>query len=393
MMDITTERLPIKMWLDDIEPEALTQATHLANLPFAFSHIAIMPDSHLGVGMPIGGVLAATDTIIPNAVGVDIGCGMRAIQTDLTSIDKDGLVKILQDIRREIPVGFNHREKECDIKRMPGGQRLYAIDADNSYTPIVASQFTSAMKQLGTLGGGNHFIELQKGSDGFIWAMIHSGSRNLGKQVCDHYNRLAKELNSKWHTNVPKDWDLASLPVDSEEGQAYIAEMNYCLEFARANRAYMMETIKDSFKVHLGGNTVQELDIHHNYANLEKHFGRDVWVHRKGATSAQKDQIGIIPGSQGTASYIVKGLGNMWSFNSCSHGAGRKMSRGVAKKTLNFEAEKKLMDDQGILHGIRSVNDLDEAAGAYKDIDVVMNNQTDLVTKMVELKPLAVVKG
>lgn len=405
MFEVLSEKVPIKLWLNDIEDGALTQATHLANLPFTFSHVAIMPDSHQGVGMPIGGVLALEDTIIPNAVGVDIGCGMRAIKTDLTEISKEGLVKVLEDIRREIPVGFNHREKECDVSRMPGGRRLYALDQANSFTPIINREFSSAMKQLGTLGGGNHFIEIQKGrniynghyyadnEEEYIWVMIHSGSRNLGKQVCDNYNRLAKQLNSKWHTAVPKEWDLASLPVESEEGQFYINEMQYCLDFAKANRAFMMETIKNSFQVHHGAKIIDEIDVHHNYAAKEKHFGKDVWVHRKGATSADKDQIGIIPGSQGTSSYIVKGKGNMFSFKSCSHGAGRKMSRGVAKKTLNFENEKKLMDDQGILHGIRSVNDLDEAAGAYKDIDEVMENQKDLVDIVVKLKPLAVVKG
>jgi tRNA-splicing ligase RtcB (3'-phosphate/5'-hydroxy nucleic acid ligase) len=393
MIEINTQKVPIKMWLDDIEESAMKQIMNLANLPFTFSHVAIMPDSHSGYGMPIGGVLALEDTIIPNAVGVDIGCGMRAIKTDLTEINKDGLVKIMKDIRKEIPVGFKHREKECDISRMPGGTRLYSLDQSNSFTPIICREFSSATKQLGTLGGGNHFIELQKGDDGYIWAMIHSGSRNLGKQVCDHYNRVAKELNSKWHTAVPKEWDLASLPVESEEGQLYIDEMNYCLDFAKANRAFMMETIKDSFKRHNGAKIIDEIDIHHNYASKEKHFGRDVWVHRKGATSADKGQIGIIPGSQGTSSYIVEGLGNMWSFKSCSHGAGRKMGRNEAKRQLNLEDEKQKLDSQGILHSVRNVNDLDEASGAYKDIDIVMENQKDLVSIKVKLKPLAVVKG
>lgn len=311
-------------------------------------------------------------------------CGMHSIKTDITDIDKTNLVKILTDIRNEIPVGFAHRQKANEDKMpklniLPGG--------------IVEREYQSATKQVGTLGGGNHFLEIQKGDDGFIYAMIHSGSRNIGKQVCDYYNKIAKERNSMWHTAVPKEWELASLPVDSQEGTNYIEEMKYCMEFANNNRAFMMDTIKDSFKRHLGAKITWEYDINHNYAAKERHFGRNVWVHRKGATNAEKDQTGLIPGSQGTSSYIVKGKGNMWSFNSCSHGAGRKLARNVAKRTLNFNEEKKKLDDQGILHSVRNINDLDEAAGAYKDIDVVMGNQKDLVDIVVKLKPLAVVKG
>jgi len=327
-------------------------------------------------------------------------CGMHVVKFDLNEISKDTLVKILGDIRKYIPVGFNHREKEVDVKFMPKGQRHYALDENISWNPIVCREFSAATKQCGTLGGGNHFAEIQSGrdiqsvgEDNFIYAMIHSGSRNVGKQVCDHYNRVAKELNSKWHTNVPKEWDLASLPVDSEEGQYYINEMNWCLEFAKCNRQYMMDIIKQSFLEHTGARVLEELDVHHNYANEEKHFGRNVWVHRKGATSAQLGELGIIPGSQGTSSYIVEGLGNMWSFKSCSHGAGRRMGRNEAKKQLNLENEKKKLDEQGILHSVRNINDLDEASGAYKDIDIVMENQKDLVKIRTKLKPLAVVKG
>lgn len=393
MIEITTEKIPIKMWLTDIEDGAMKQAMNLANLPFAFDHIAVMPDAHSGFGMPIGTVLATNDVIIPNAVGVDIGCGMHSIKTDLTDIKKEDLVKILTDIRENIPVGFKHREKECDLSRMPGGQRLYALDEGNSWTPTINHQFRDAQKQMGTLGGGNHFIEIQKGDDGFIYAMIHSGSRNLGKQVADVYNKKAKELNSKWHTAVPKDWDLASLPADSEEGSTYINEMDFCVDFAKANRQMMMDDIKESFSKHVGAKVTWEYDIPHNYAKLEKHFGKNVWVHRKGATSAQAGEIGLIPGSQGTSSYIVEGLGNMFSFNSCSHGAGRKMGRNVAKRTLNFADEKAKLDKQGILHSIRNVDDLDEAPGSYKDINEVMNNQKDLVKITRKLTPLAVVKG
>ena len=248
--------------------------------------------------------------------------------------------------------------------------------------------------QLASLGSGNHFIEIQKGSDGHIWIMIHSGSRNLGKQVADHYNKVAQQLNEKWFSSVTKEWELAFLPADSDEGQAYIREMNYCVDFALANRKLMMDKIMAIFEI-LNKTIDFEpmINIAHNYASLEHHFGKDVWVHRKGATLARKGTIGIIPGSQGTKSYIVEGKGNPESFESCSHGAGRMMGRKQAQKTLNLEEEIKKLDDQGIIHGIRNVKDLDEASGAYKDIDVVMENQSDLVDILVELTPLAVIKG
>ncbi len=380
-------QLPIRMWLDDIEDGALDQIHHLAKLPFAFSHISIMPDSHQGYGMPIGGVLATKDVIIPNAVGVDIGCGMCAMKTSLTEIDTDTLKKIMGEIRNKIPVGFNHRKEMCDMDLMPDN----AGDCQ-----IISEQYQSARKQIGTLGGGNHFIEIQKGSDGHIWVMIHSGSRNLGKQVADHYNKIAIDLNKKWFSSVPEEWELAYLPVDLKEGQDYIREMQYCVDFALANRKLMMDNIIDIFDEVLQSEKLDFepiINIAHNYAKQEKHLGKEVWVHRKGATLADVDTVGIIPGSQGTKSYIVRGKGNILSFKSCSHGAGRRMGRKEAERTLNLEDEIRKLDDQGILHAIRGIHDLDEATGAYKDIDVVMKNQEELVEVLVELTPLAVIKG
>jgi tRNA-splicing ligase RtcB len=395
MKIIETQKKPIRMWLEEIEDGAMEQIKHLAELPFAFSHIAIMPDSHQGYGMPIGGVLATRDVIIPNAVGVDIGCGMCAVKTSLTEIDTDTLKKIMGEIRKQIPVGFEkHKEKQ---NGMPEGY------ADNRMT-VIPNELSNAQKSLGTLGGGNHFIEIQKGSDGHIWVMIHSGSRNLGKQVADHYNKIAIDLNKKWFSSVPEEWELAYLPVDSEEGQAYIREMQYCVDFALANRKLMMDRILTIFdnQFSIEGADINWpptftfepiINIAHNYAKKEKHLGKEVWIHRKGATLADVDTIGIIPGSQGTKSYIVKGKGNIQSFKSCSHGAGRKMGRKEAERTLNLEEEIKKLNDMGVIHGIRGVSELDEAPGAYKDIDVVMKNQEDLVEVLVELTPLAVIKG
>ncbi|MFA5695842.1 MAG: RtcB family protein [Bacilli bacterium] len=390
MKEITTEKLPIKMWLEEIEDGAMEQVKRLANLPFAFKHVAIMPDSHQGYGMPIGGVLATTDVIIPNAVGVDIGCGMCAVKTSLTELDTETLKKIMGEIRKCIPVGFEHQKESQDQSLMPftetfGGEKY-----------IVEREYKKALMQIGTLGGGNHFIEIQKGSDGHIWIMIHSGSRNLGKQVADYYNKIAEEMNEKYHSIVPKEWELAFLPVNSDEGQAYLKEMQFCVDFALANRKLMMSRVMSCFYEAITADNFKELEfinIAHNYAALEKHFGKEVWVHRKGATLASQDTIGIIPGSQGTKSYIVRGKGNIFSFNSCSHGAGRKMGRKEAERTLNLQEEIKKLDDQGILHAIRGVKELDEAPGAYKDIDIVMKNQEDLVDIVVELTPLGVVKG
>lgn len=394
-MIITTEKIPIKIWTDEIENGALEQAKNLANLPFAFKHIAIMPDTHQGFGMPIGGVLATKDVIIPNAVGVDIGCGMCAVKTSLTSIDKETLKKIMGEIRKAIPVGFNkHKEAQKGILT----PKLFFEQSQPD--TIFLKEYDNAELSLGTLGGGNHFIEIQKGSDGYIWIMIHSGSRNLGLKVAEHYNKIAIEKNKKWFSNTQKE--LNFLPIDSKEGQAYIREMKYCVEFALANRKLMMDRIKDIFyKTDMTRIGIPRLSIEfepminiaHNYANLENHFGENVWVHRKGATLATKDTIGIIPGSQGTKSYIVKGKGNPESFMSCSHGAGRKMGRNEAIKNLSLEEEIKRLNDVGVIHAIRGEKDLDEAPGSYKDIDVVMENQKDLVEILVELTPLAVIKG
>jgi tRNA-splicing ligase RtcB len=385
---ITTESIPVKLWLEEIEPAAEKQAKNLANLPFAFNHIAVMPDCHEGYGMPIGAVLAAKDAVVPNAVGVDIGCGMNAVRTSLEGIDFKDLKKIVELIRVAVPVGFRHQKKMQDESLMPELK-------DSDRLKVVTEEYEAALYQLGTLGGGNHFIEIQKGSDGFVWIMVHSGSRNLGKKVADHYNRQAERLNQQMHLSGESSKDLAWLPLKTDEAAGYMAEMSFCQHFAAANRKLIMQRILDIISETSANPVVfdQPVDIAHNYARQENHFGSDVIIHRKGATSAKLDEKGIIPGSQGSVSYIVSGLGNPESFMSCSHGAGRKMSRHKAQKTFDLREVVKSMDSQGIIHGIRSIRDLDEAPGAYKNIDIVMENQRDLVRIIVELKPLAVIKG
>jgi tRNA-splicing ligase RtcB len=380
---ITTERVPLKLWLSDIEDGALEQAKNLANLPFAFKHIAIMPDSHQGYGMPIGGVLAADHAIIPNAVGVDIGCGMCSLRTNLEEIDTERLKKVMGIIRETVPVGRKHHESRQDEKWMP--------QSDN-VLPIVEQEYERAKYQVGTLGGGNHFIEIQKGSDGYIWIMIHSGSRNIGYTVAKHYNDKAKEINDLWFSEVPKD--LSFFPVGTDEFTNYLNEMNYCIEFALNNRKLMMERVKNAFADVIGNVEFSDfINKPHNFASWENHFGQNVIVHRKGATRAREGELGMIPGSQGTSSYIVKGKGNEMSFTSCSHGAGRVMSRTEARNTLSVEEETERLEKMGVLHAIRSENDLDEAPSSYKDIKEVMSYQTDLIDIEIELTPLAVVKG
>lgn len=387
---ITSERIPIKLWLDDIEESALQQAKNLANFPFSTHHIAIMPDAHFGYGMPIGGVMATENVIIPNGVGVDIGCGMCSVQTSITDISTDTLKTILGGIRNAIPVGFKHHKKRQNSRLMP---KLESQGEINDL-PIVAKEYENALSQLGTLGGGNHFIEIQKGSDGFIWIMVHSGSRNIGYKVASYYNKLAIKLNSKWKSDIPKQWQLAYLPLNSHAGNQYKMEMDFCVGFALANREVMLERIKDIFLTFCSPVTFSEtINIAHNYAAVETHFHKEVVVHRKGATRARPGETGIIPGSQGTESYIVQGKGNSESFASCSHGAGRKLGRKQAQRQLNLQQEIKLLDRKGILHGIRSKRHLDEATSAYKDIQTVINNQVDLVDVLVILQPLAVVKG
>jgi len=380
--------IPIKMWVTDAEENALAQARNLANLPFVFKHVALMPDCHSGYGMPIGGVIATKGVVIPNAVGVDIGCGMCAMKTSLTEIPTETIKQIMSGIRDLIPLGFDHHKQAQDEALMPSLERV----PENG---IVRRQFTAAKKQIGTLGGGNHFIEIQKGSDNHVWVMIHSGSRNIGLKVAEHYNKLAIQLNERWHSTVEKKHDLAFLPIETQEAKDYFAEMQYCVDFAFANRLLMMENIKSVFAQVLGSSfsEVEFINIAHNYARWESHFDTKVIVHRKGATSARDGEIGIIPGSQGTKSYIVRGKGNPESFESCSHGAGRTMGRKQAQRELNLDEEIEKLNSKGIVHSIRNVRDLDEAPGAYKDIHTVMENQRDLVDILVELSPLAVIKG
>lgn len=379
---------PIKMWVNEVEPKAMEQIQNLASLPFVFKHVAIMPDVHAGKGMPIGGVLATRGVVIPNAVGVDIGCGMCAVKTSLNreQLPKEILTNgVMKHIRAEIPLGFDWHNTPQDEALMPSGHNFDKM-------PMVRNLYKSALKQLGTLGGGNHFIEIQYDETDAVWIMIHSGSRNLGAKIADYHTEKARFWCEKWYANPIKG--LEYMPIESDIARVYMSEMNYCVDFALANRALMMERIKAAFVAQFPEVKFEEMiNIAHNYASWENHFGENVLVHRKGATRAFSGEVGIIPGSQGTASYIVEGLGNAESFMSCSHGAGRLMSRTAAKANLNLQDEIARLDSAGVVHAMRTTKDLDEAPSAYKDIDEVIACELDLIRPIVKLRPLAVIKG
>lgn len=388
-------RVPVFSWCEDIDEGALRQVYNLAIHPIVFHHVAIMPDCHLGYGMPIGGVIACENAIVPNAVGVDIGCGVIAVRTNfspwwaLNDLDKRDIGNIINKLKHRIPVGFEHHSTDQSWEGFNEAPDL----------PIIQQELTSARKQLGTLGGGNHFIEIQGGDDGYVWLMLHSGSRNFGYKIAKEYNKQANRLCKMWHSQLPPgkgEDSLAFLPIGSKEARDYIQAMNFALRFAQANREAMMKIFLETFNEITGGEAVQTINIHHNFAAIEHHFNRNVWVHRKGATRAKKGQLGIIPGSMGTSSYIVRGLGNPDSFESCSHGAGRASGRAEFCRTHTVEECEK--DMEGIIFGgwgktRKGAPDISEAPGAYKDVEEVIAAQDDLVEVVVKLRPLGVMKG
>ena len=388
--------LPVKSWCADVEAGALVQARNLARHPALAHHVALMPDCHTGYGMPIGGVVAAKNAVIPSAVGVDIGCGMVAVETNVPAecLSEMSFRRAIQTrVKERIPVGEGVYHKE---KQEWEGFEEYL---DKSGSPAFVTSLDRC--NLGTLGGGNHFIEIQKSDANFVWLMIHSGSRNLGKRVEEFYHKRAAKLNAAYFVALP-DPDLAFLPIGEVDGHNYFRDMNFALRYAKENRRRMMAVFKETFAEFVPeAEFVREVNIHHNYAAFEEHFGETFCIHRKGATSARLDEIGIIPGSMGTASYIVRGLGNPESFMSCSHGAGRTMSRIAACSNLSVEECDRAMS--GIVcerwkpfrrYGkTKDLTDLSEAPQAYKPIDAVIAAEADLVEPLVRLTPLASLKG
>lgn len=401
-------RKPIKVWLENIdqmEESCLEQAYHLADLPFVHKWVCLMPDTHTGMGMPIGGVLATSGVIIPNAVGVDIACGMNFVSTNIKAATlrevmtgNGTLVQtIIADIMRNVPVGFkSHKEKQLSQVLDQALTRAEQYQSNPDLFPLIES----AYYQVGTLGGGNHFIELQEDRDGYLGIMLHSGSRHFGKSICDAYHKKARDLNTAWYSQVPDEYRLAFLPVDSKEGQEYITWMNLAMDYAFENRARMMEQVKDivasKIQKYLNQEVLfsQEINCHHNYAALENHYDKNVWVHRKGATRVRNGELAVIPGAMGSYSYVVKGKGNEESFCTSSHGAGRAYSRKGAMAAFSCEEVLNDLKEQGIVLGKTKKADVaEESRFAYKDIQTVMENQTDLVEIVSQLKTVAVVKG
>ncbi len=401
-------RFPIKAWLsgiDRIEESCVEQAYNLSNLPFLHKWVCLMPDTHTGKGMPIGGVIATKDVIIPNAVGVDIGCGMVFVATDIRYEEirevMVGTASIMQsmigNIMRSVPVGFEkHKQKQESAVLDLALENMGKYEANSELVHLIEEGYF----QVGTLGGGNHFIELQEDEEGYLCIMIHSGSRHLGKEICDYFHNKARELNSTWYSQVPDEYRLAFLPVHTREGQQYINWMHLALDYAYENRERMMEQVCGVVKEHIekyAGRTVSftdQINCHHNYAALENHYDANVWVHRKGATRVRQGERAVIPGAMGSYSYVVEGKGNPESFHTSSHGAGRAYSRTGAMNAFTTEQVMVDLKEQGVVLGKRKKNDVaEECRFAYKDIDEVMAQQTDIVTPVRKLRTVGVVKG
>lgn len=376
--------VPIKIWATDLEEEAILQVLNLSHMPFIHNHVAVMPDAHAGKGSTVGTVIATQGVIIPAAVGVDIGCGMQAMKMPFKVDRLQNLDQLRSSIERSIPVG--HRAQKEVVSQSAA---LFATE--HCLTNKEACQ-------IGTLGGGNHFIEVCADENQDVWVMLHSGSRNLGKTRAEKHIDVAKGIMKRYFIDLP-DRDLAYLAQQTPEFDAYLKDMYMAQNYAKLNRDEMMRLVVRDVCYHVYGSSEMQyeldfspflVDCHHNFTQMENHYGSNVWITRKGAVSARNGQFGIIPGSMGTKSYIVKGKGNPESFNSCSHGAGRTMSRTQARKQFTLDDLKQ--QTKGV--ECRKDSDvIDEIPGAYKDIDVVMANQSDLVEVVHTLKQLLCVKG
>ena len=406
---IETGQAPIKAWTRgvEIEPEAVQQLRNVAALPFIHGHVAVMPDVHWGLGATVGSVIPTNSAIVPAAVGVDIGCGMMAVRT---SVRAEHLPDSLRALRLAIEAGVPHggpgrkgswaergyRRPGQVTRRFGDAWRRSESLADglkaiNARHPKLGIGQLSTLDQLGTLGGGNHFIELCLDEAGALWVMLHSGSRGAGNRIGQYFIAAAKEAIEKAGIHLA-DRNLAWLTEGTQSFDDYVAALGWAQDYARANRVCMMEAVLDALRAEWPELVTDEhaVNCHHNYVAREHHFGADVWVTRKGAVRAGAGELGIIPGSMGARSYIVRGKGEAESFCSCSHGAGRRMSRGKARERFSLDdhaaatAAVECRKDAGVL---------DETPGAYKDIDAVMAAQSDLVEAVHTLRQVVCVKG
>ncbi|MSQ50434.1 MAG: RtcB family protein [Betaproteobacteria bacterium] len=402
-MTLDQGRVPVKVWTRDIEPEALVQLVNTSQLPIIHGHIAAMPDVHMGIGATVGSVIPTKSAIIPAAVGVDIGCGMNAVQLSIKASElPENLRRIRSAIEAAIPVGFSQHE----TSKVRGSQhartarvldqRLDGIALKHPALTKMQKRFNDTwICQLGTLGGGNHFIELCLDEDQFVWVMLHSGSRGIGNVMGRYFIEAAKKDMRRHKMNL-SDVDLAYFSEGSAWFDDYVEAVAWAQDYALLNRSEMMRSILEvlerelSPKINAWKTMGEAINCHHNYVQREMHFGENVFVTRKGAISAREGELGIIPGSMGAKSYIVRGLGNSESYCSCAHGAGRRMSRTAARKKFNRE------DLEAQTLGVECRKDggvLDEIPAAYKDIDEVMANQSDLVEVVHTLKQIVCVKG
>jgi tRNA-splicing ligase RtcB len=392
--------VPVKMWTRGVpvEDEAKRQLSNAARLPIVFKHIAAMPDVHLGIGATVGSVIPTVKAIIPAAVGVDIGCGMIACKTTLRAEDlPDNLGPLRSAIERAVPHGRAPGARDPGAwGKIPGAVDTAWEQLEPEFTELCRDypklEKTNHRNHLGTLGTGNHFIEVCLDEDGFVWFMLHSGSRGVGNAIGTMFIELAKQDAMRNNANLP-DRDLAYFEEGARYFGDYVRAVGWAQKFAKLNREVMMRRVIEAAKTVLHKSFqshIEAVNCHHNYVQKERHFGEDVFVTRKGAVSAKKGELGIIPGSMGARSYIVRGLGNPESFESCSHGAGRTMSRGEAKRRFT------LADHRAATEGVECRKDkdvIDEIPMAYKDIDAVMEAQKDLVEVVHTLKQVVCVKG
>lgn len=396
LKQINKARVPVKIFTNDINSKAIDQLVNIANLPIIHHHVAAMPDVHVGIGATVGSVIPTLNAVIPAAVGVDIGCGMNAVRTSLTANDlPDNLYAIRRNIERLIPVGFNWHAQAV-VKRSTVNALDKPLDEILYKHPSIAKMFRTFHqtwhRQLGTLGGGNHFVEICLDENNDVWIMLHSGSRGVGNAIGRYFINLAKKDMQRHQVHLP-DKNLAYLREGSQYFDDYVQAVNWAQEYAWINRREMMKLVVDALqasKLPAFTLTKKAINCHHNYISYETHYGKKVFVTRKGAISAGLNELGIIPGSMGAKSFIVKGKGNKASFCSCSHGAGRAMSRTQAKRQFNA------MDLEIQTTGVECRKDkgvIDEIPGAYKDIDLVMKNQHDLVSIEHTLKQVVCVKG
>jgi tRNA-splicing ligase RtcB len=393
--EIREGRVPVKVYTDRIEDSARRQLVNISQLPIVHHHVAAMPDVHHGIGATVGSVIPTLRAIIPAAVGVDIGCGMIASRLSLTAneIDEASLKKVFAQISRDVPVGFSQHDERDALGEAskPFKRGLRAILEKHPDVEKRVGKNTSWVRQLGTLGGGNHFIEVCLDEAQRVWVMLHSGSRGIGNAIGTYFIALAKKDAERHQLQLP-DRDLAYFTEGARHFDDYVEAVGWAQDYARANRAEMMDLVLEALRRHLPpfSVTTEAVNCHHNYVERETHYGEQVWVTRKGAIRARAGDLGIIPGSMGTRSYIVRGKGGAEALQSCAHGAGRRMSRTQAEKQFSIAdlAEQTVgvvcRKDKGVL---------DEIPGAYKDIDEVMANQSDLVEVLHTLKQVLCVKG